>query len=72
MSDIQRRSSNRPSRRQREQRAYQLVLATGVLSVIAVVGIVLAVATSFSWSVGIIAAILAVVCYMLFRRNVGN
>ncbi len=72
MSDIQRRSPNRPSRRKREQHAYQLVLATGVLSVIAVVGILLAIATSFSWSVGIIAAILAVVCYVMFRRAVGN
>ena len=72
MSDIQRRSQNRPSRRQREQRAYQLVLASGVLGVIAVVGIVLAIATSFSWSVGIIAAILAVVCWLMFRRTVGS
>ena len=44
MADLERRSPSRLSRRQREQRAYRLTLATGGLSVIAVVGIVLAIA----------------------------
>jgi len=70
MSDLERRSGSRPSRRQREQRAYTLVMAGGVLGVVAVVTAVLAIVTSFSWSIPILAAILAVLCGVLFRRAV--
>lgn len=72
MSDIQRRSSNRPTRRQREQRAFQLVLASGAFGVIAVVGLLLALVTSFPSAVWVISAIIAVVCFLAFRRAVGN
>lgn len=72
MSDIQRRSGNRPTRRQREQRAFQLVVASGVFGVIAVVGLLLAIATAFPASVWVISAIIAVVCFLLFRRAVGG
>ena len=72
MSDIQRRSSNRPTRRQREQRAYQLVMASGVFGLIAVVGLVLALATAFPSIVWIVSAIIAVVSYVMFRRTVGG
>ena len=54
MSDLERKSGSRPSRRQREQRAYTLVMAGGV----------------FGWTIPILAAILAVVCALLFRRTV--
>jgi hypothetical protein len=70
MSDIERSSGSRPSRRQREQRAYNLVLAGGALAVVFVVTAVLAIITSLSWSIPILAAILAVVCGLLFRRTV--
>jgi hypothetical protein len=70
MSDLERRSGSRPSRRRREQRAYNLVLAGGTLAVVFVVTAVLAAITSFSWSIPILAAILAVVCALLFRRTV--
>jgi uncharacterized membrane protein YgaE (UPF0421/DUF939 family) len=72
MSDIQRRSSNRPTRRQREQRAYQLVMASGAFGLIAVVGLLLAIATSFPSAVWVISAIIAVVCFLAFRRAVGG
>lgn len=72
MSDIQRRSSNRPTRRQREQRAYQLVLASGVFGVVAVVGLLLAIVTAFPNAVWVVSAIVAVVCFLLFRRAVGG
>jgi hypothetical protein len=70
MSDIERRSGSRPSRRRREQRAYNLVLASGVFGLVFVVTAILAVLTSFSWSIPILAAILAVLCGILFRRSV--
>jgi ABC-type antimicrobial peptide transport system permease subunit len=70
MSDLERRSGSRPSRRQRERRAYNLAVAGGVFGLIFVVGALLAIFTSFGWSIPIIAAILAVVCALLFRRTV--
>ena len=70
MSDLERRSGSRPSRRQRERRAYNLVLATGGLGVVFVVGAILAIVGVVGWSLPILAAILAVVCGVLFRRTV--
>jgi hypothetical protein len=70
MSDLERRSGSRPSRRKREQRAYNLVLAGGVLGLVAVVTGLLALFSSFGWGIPILAAILAVVCVLLFRRMV--
>jgi uncharacterized membrane protein YgaE (UPF0421/DUF939 family) len=70
MSDLERRSGSRPPRRKREQRAYNLVLAGSALGLVFVVGTLLAIFTSFSWSIPILAAILAVVCALLFRRTV--
>ena len=70
MSDLQRRSGSRPSRRQREQRAYTLVMAGGVLGLVAVITGLLALFTSFGWGIPVLAAILAVICILLFRRAV--
>jgi hypothetical protein len=70
MSDLERRSGSRPSRRQREQRAYTLVMAGGVFGLVAVVTGLLALFTSFGWGIPILAAVLAVVCMLLFRRTV--
>lgn len=69
MADLERRSSSRLPRRQREQRAYQLVLATAGLALIAVVGIVLAIANVIGGTIPVLAAILAVVCGLLLRRT---
>jgi hypothetical protein len=70
MSDIERRPSSRPSRRHREQRAYRLVLATGGFGLLAVVGIVLAIFTSFGAFWPVVFAVLAVVCAVMLRRTV--
>jgi hypothetical protein len=70
MSDLERRTGSRPSRRRREQRAYNLVVAGGVLGLVFVVGTLLAIFGVIGWSIPILAAILAVVCAVLFRRAV--
>lgn len=70
MSDLERRTGSRPSRQKREQRAYNLVLAGGALGLVFVVGTLLAIFGVIGWSIPIIAAILAVVCAILFRRTV--
>jgi fatty acid desaturase len=69
MSEIERRPPSHLSRRQREQRAYRLVLATSVLGVIAVVGIVLAIAGAIGGGIPFLAAVLAVVCGLWLRRT---
>jgi hypothetical protein len=70
MSDLEPRSGRRLTRREREQRAYQLALAGGALGLAAVVGVVLAALDIIGFGLPIIAAIVAVVCYMMFRRVV--
>jgi hypothetical protein len=70
MSDLERSTGSRPSRQKREQRAYNLVLAGGALGLVFVVGTLLAVFGVIGWSIPVLAAILAVVCALLFRRTV--
>jgi hypothetical protein len=70
MSDLERRGGSRPSRRQREQRAYRLVLASGTFGLLGVVGIALAIFTSISAFWPIVFLVLAVVCGLLVRRTV--
>jgi hypothetical protein len=65
-------SGGPPSRRGREKRAYQLVLAGSTAGVIAVVGFVLALVDVMGFGIPFIAAIIAVVCAVLFRRTVGS
>jgi hypothetical protein len=72
MADLERRSPSPMSRRRREQRAFQLVLATGGLAVVAVVGIVLAIANVIGGTIPVLAAILAVVCGLLLRRTLSG
>ncbi len=64
-------SGGPPSRRGRERRAYQLVLAGSAAGTVAVVGFVLALVGVMGFGVPFIAAIIAVVCGVLFRRTVG-
>ena len=71
MNDIQ-RSGARTPRTVRERRAYQLVLAGGTFGVVAVVGFVLAIAGAVGWGIPFLAAVLAAVCGLLFRRTVGR
>ena len=72
MADLQRSSGTRMTRRQREQRAYQLTLATGGFAVVTVVALVLAIAGVLGAGLPILTAILAVVCFVLLRRTVGG
>ena len=65
-------SGGPPSRRSRERRAYQLVLAGSTAGVIAVVGFVLALVDVIGFGIPFIAALVAVVCVVLLRRTVGR
>jgi len=70
MSDLERRGGSRPSRKQRADRAYQLVLATGTFGVIGVAGIILAIAGIIGAGLPILALIIAAICFVLLRRTV--
>jgi hypothetical protein len=72
MADLQRSTGRRMTRRQREQRAYQLTLATGGLAVATVVGIVLAAIGVIGGGIPVITAVLALVCFLLLRRTLGR
>ena len=70
MSDLARSSGGPPSRRSREARAYRLAVTTGVAGVVAVVGIILAAVGVFGWAVPLLAALIAGVSWVMFRRTV--
>ncbi len=72
MSDLQRRGGGRMTRKQREQRAYQLTLATGALGIVAVVGVLLAIIDVIGAGIPLLAAVLAVLCFTLLRRTLGR
>ena len=72
MSDLTRGSGGPPSRRSREQRAYYLAVTGGIAGAIAVVGIVLAAVGVFGWGVPFLAAVIAAVAYVMFRRTVSR
>lgn len=70
MGDLTPSSGRMPSRRTREQRAYRLVVAGGTAGAVAVVTFVLAVFNVIGFTLPVIAAIVAAVCLVLFRRMV--
>lgn len=72
MSTPARRPPSRMSRRQREQRAYIATMTGGAAAVVTVVGALLAIIGVIGWGIPIVAAIVAVVCWFLFRRSVGR
>jgi type IV secretory pathway TrbD component len=72
MSDLERRPGRGMSRRQREQRAYYLVLASGGLAVAVVVVLVLWIVGAASFGLFLILAILAAVSGYLLRRTLGR
>jgi len=68
MSDIAKRP-NRTPRRVREKRALQLITVGGIAATVAVVGFLLALLfESFGMGIPLLAAIVAVVCGLMFRR----
>jgi hypothetical protein len=71
MSDLTRRP-NRSPRRVREQRAYRLAVAGGTASAVAVVTLVLAIVGIGSLGIPVLAAIVAAVCFFLFKRTVSS
>ena len=72
MGDLAPRTGGSLSRRAREQRAYRLVLAGGAAGLVAVVGFVLAVVGVTGYAIPLIAAVVAVICALLFRRTVSR
>jgi predicted RND superfamily exporter protein len=71
MADLERSRGRRMSRSERSRRAYQLTLVTGGLAVVAVVGILLALFTSFGWGLPLLALVLAVLSGLWLRRTLG-
>jgi hypothetical protein len=71
MSELERRRSRLP-RSTRERRAYRLVVSGGALAMVALVGVVLAIAGVIGAEIPVLAAALAVVCAVLFRRTVSG
>ena len=71
MSDLSKRGGYTP-RRTREQRAFRLVQVGGAASVVAVVGFVLALVDVVGFGIPFLAAIVAAVCFVLFRSTVGR
>ena len=72
MADLSRRPGSRPTRRQREQRAYNLVLAGGGAAVVAVVTAILAAVGIVGWGLPVLAVVLVALCVVLFRRTVSG
>jgi hypothetical protein len=70
MSDLERRRPGaRPSRRQREQRAYRLVLATGAFATLFAAALVLSIIGVVGGGWAVILAVLAVVCGLVLRQT---
>ena len=70
MSDLERRrTGSPPSRRQREQRAYRLVLATGAFATLFAAALVLAIVGVIGGGWTVLFAVLAVVCGLLLRQT---
>ncbi|MDQ4072405.1 MAG: hypothetical protein M3088_05965 [Actinomycetota bacterium] len=72
MSGLSPRPSRPLSRRQREERAYRLVMVAGAATVVAVVGVVLAALDVVGGGVPLLAIAVAAICGLLFRRTVSG
>jgi len=70
VADIQKRGSYTP-RRERERRAYQLVVTGGVAGAVGVVTLVLALVGVIGYTLPVVSIIVAVICAVMFRRMVG-
>ena len=72
MSHPTRRTPNRPSRRERETRAYRLTLATGVGAVATLVAAVLWIAGATGFGLVLLLAVLTAVAGYLMKRSLGR
>ncbi len=70
MTGLTPRSGGPPSRRAREKRAYQLVVAGSTAGALTVVGVVLAVVGVIGFGLPVIAFLIALACAFGFRRTV--
>jgi hypothetical protein len=71
MADIEKRGGYTP-RRVRERRAYQLVVTGGVASAVFVVSLVLSIVGVIGGTLPVISIIVAVICFVMFRRTVSS
>jgi hypothetical protein len=71
MSSLEPRRGGGMSRRQKEQRGYQLVLVGGGAGLVTVVGAALAIFGVIGWTLPLVAVVVAVICFFMFRRLVG-
>jgi len=72
VSDLEPRGPSRLSRRQRERRAYVLVLSTFGLAALTVVCVVLAIAGALGGGVAFLAAVATVISWWLLRRTLAG
>jgi hypothetical protein len=72
VNDISPRPSRRTPRRQREQRAYQLTLATGAAALATVVVLVLAIIDVTSFGLALLLAVITVALGFVLRRTLGR
>jgi len=70
MSSLEPRRRSGTSRRQKEQRGYQLVVVGGGAGVVAAVGAMLAIIGVIGWGLPLVALVVAVICAFMFRRIV--
>jgi hypothetical protein len=59
------------TRRDKEKRGYQLVMVGGGAGMVTVVGAVLAIVGVIGWGLPFVALVVAVICFVMFRRLVG-
>jgi hypothetical protein len=71
VSDLSPRPNYTP-RAVREQRAYRLAMVGGAASVVSVVGVVLAIVGVVGAGLPIAAAVVAAICFLLFKRVVSS
>ena len=71
MSDLSPRPGNRPTRAQREQRIYRVVVGSSTLAVAGVIVLVLALFGIGSFGLGVLLLVLAAVGAFLARRMLG-
>jgi hypothetical protein len=69
MSDLERRGGGRMTRKQREQRAYRLTIATGGLTVAAIAALVLSIAGVLGGGWVVLLVIMAVLSGWMLRRT---
>ena len=71
MANLQKRGAYTP-RRQREQRAYRLAVLGGGAGAVGVVSLVLAVVGIVTWTLPILALIVAAICMFGLQRATGQ